>query len=46
MIFTNQTPWYMAQFRKALIAALTWPIQTSTEYINTWVEVKYPSGHK
>jgi hypothetical protein len=39
MIFTKVSPWYMAQYRIAVVNFVTLPMAVSTEFWKTWGEV-------
>lgn len=36
MIFTKVSPWYMAQYRIAVVNFVTLPMAVSTEFWKTW----------
>lgn len=39
MIFTKVSPWYMAQYRIAVVNFVTLPMAISAEFWKTWGEV-------
>jgi len=39
-------PWYMAQFRRAVVAWMTLPFEVSESFWTVWSVTMYPEGVK